>query len=334
MLRLVFMGSDPIALPALDWIAGSGGEVARVVGVYTQPDRPSGRGQKIHANGIKRWAQARGIPIFQPERPGPEDARRLVDLTTDVSLVMAYGHLLRREILDAPRHGMLNLHASLLPKYRGASPIQTAIASGERETGVSLMRIVERMDAGPIADIERIPIAPLDTATEVEARLAAACVPLVDRALRRLASRSIEFREQDEPAATYCRRLEKADGVLDFRRPAAELAARVNGLAPWPGTVISAGGQEIRIGLADAADGTLSAAPGSVLGADSGGLLVATALGAVRFRRLQRAGGRMLPAADFLRGFPIPPGTTLASVPMPQLVSRTPFPRPRRSQQP
>src|SRR5476651_1655619 len=148
---------------------------------------------------------------------------------------MAYGHILRDEFIATPRLGTLNLHTSLLPKYRGASPIQAAIASGERETGVSLMRIVRQLDAGPVADVERVPIASLDTAEEVEAKLAAATVPLVARALPRLRDGALTFRPQDDAAATYCRRLEKADGALDFSAPARTLAARVNGLFPWPG---------------------------------------------------------------------------------------------------
>ena len=180
-LRLVFMGSDPIALPLLDWLAGEGAGCAQVVAVFTQPDRPVGRGQKVTANGIKLWAQAKGIPVHQPDRITEVVRLELAACAADLALVMAYGHILRDDVIATPRLGTFNLHTSLLPAYRGASPIQTAVASGERETGVTYMRIVRQLDAGPSLDAERVAIAPTDTALEVEAKLSAACIPLVGR---------------------------------------------------------------------------------------------------------------------------------------------------------
>ncbi len=319
-LRLVFLGSDPIALPLLEWLAGEGRDVAQVVGVFTQPDRPVGRGQKVQPNAIKTWALARALPVLQPEKLTPEVRGRFADFAADVGLVMAYGHILRDDFIATPRLGTLNLHTSLLPKYRGASPIQTAIANGERETGVTLMRIVRKLDAGPVADVERVAIAPLDTALDVETKLAAACVPLLKRALPKLAANTLAFAEQHDAAATYCRKLEKEDGAIDFAAPAATLAARINGLFPWPTCSVEFNGQPIKLGLADARDGT--GTPGTVLSADRDGLLVATGRGALRLLRLQRPGGRMLPADEFLRGFPIAAGTQLASRPMPDLLVR------------
>jgi methionyl-tRNA formyltransferase len=218
---------------------------------------------------------------------------------------------------------MLNLHASLLPKYRGASPIQSAIANGERETGVTLMRIARRLDAGPVADVERVSIELLDTAAEVEAKLANACVPLLQRALPQLADSTLTLTPQDDAAATYCRKLRKEDGVLDFSAPAAELAARINGLFPWPGCTVEIDGQSVKLGQADTANAANMAgrSPGQVLGADAHGLLVATGGGVLRLRRLQRPGGRMLSAAEFLRGFSIPAGKQLASRSMPPLIT-------------
>ncbi|MBX3751555.1 MAG: methionyl-tRNA formyltransferase [Opitutaceae bacterium] len=326
VLRLVFLGSDPIALPLLDWLAGAGSRCAEVVGVFTQPDRPAGRGQQVVANEIKHWALGRGLPVHQPEKI---DATALADLTAlrpDMALVMAYGHILPDEFIAGPRLGTLNLHTSLLPRYRGASPIQTAVACGETETGVTLMRIVRQLDAGPVADVERVAIAPLDTALAVEAKLSEACVPLLARALPRIATGELKFVEQDHAAATFCRRLVKTDGGLDFGRPAAELAARINGLFPWPACAVEIGGQPVKFGLADAlaADAT---EPGVVVGSDAQGLLIATGRGTLRVHRLQRPGGRMLSAADFLRGCPIAAGTRLASHPMPPLVAREPFRR-------
>jgi methionyl-tRNA formyltransferase len=328
VLRLVFLGSDPIALPLLDWLAGEGGKCAGVVGVFTQPDRPAGRGQQVAPNAVKQWAQARQLPVFQPAKITPEACAQLATLQPDVVLVMAYGQILPDAMIAIPRLGTLNLHTSLLPHYRGASPIQTAVASGEKVTGVSLMRIVRQLDAGPVADVERVAVDALDTALEVEGKLAAACVPLLARSLPRLAQGTLTFAEQDHAAATFCRKLAKTDGTLDFSRPAAELAVRINGLFPWPACAVGIGGQAVKFGRADApVAGETGSVPGEVLGADAAGLLIATGQGTLRVHRLQRPGGRMLPAAEFLRGFPIAVGTRLESHAVPPLVAREPFRR-------
>lgn len=327
-LRLVFLGSDAIALPLLNWLASDAGRsAAEIVGVFTQPDRPVGRGQKITANTIKTWALARAIPVFQPEKVTDDVRAQLAALTPDVSLVLAYGHILRDAFIATPRLGTLNLHTSLLPKYRGASPIQTAVASGDRETGVTLMRIVRELDAGPLADFERVSIDALDTALAIETKLSTARGPLIARALPRFATGELIFKEQDHGAATFCRRLEKADGALDFNATASALAARINGLFPWPTCTFEFSVQPIKIGLAEALPETTAAVPGTILGADADGLRIATAEGVLRLRQLQRPGGRMLSATEFLRGFPLPSGTVLPSQPMPALLGPTPFRR-------
>jgi methionyl-tRNA formyltransferase len=330
-LRVVFLGSDPIALPLLDWLMGEGSSVAELIGVFTQPDRPVGRGQKVTANEIKTWSVARALPIFQPDKLTEDVRLQLALLDADLSLVMAYGHILRDDFIATPRLGTVNLHASILPKYRGASPIQTAIAEGERETGISFMRIVRRLDAGPVADVERIAILPLDTASEVIMKLSAACVPLLRRTLPQLSAGTLKFQEQDEASASFCRRLVKEDGALDFAAPAAVLAARINGLFPWPACTVEINGVPVKIGQADVvaideADAAgHSAAPGEVLGVDAEGLRVATGRGVLRLRRLQRPGGRMLTAAEFLRGFVMEIGTRLPSLEMSALVAAVPF---------
>ena len=326
-LRLVFLGSDPIALPLLDWLAGEGSAVATVVAVYTQPDKPVGRGQQLTANPVKRWAQARSLPLRQPEKLDEPERTWLAGLGADLALVMAYGHILRDDFIATPRLGSLNLHTSLLPKYRGASPIQTAIACGETESGVTLMRIVRKLDAGPLAAMERFAIGRHDTTVELEAALAAACVPLLARTLPKLAAGTLAFADQDESAASYCRKLRKEDAALDWNSPAELLAARINGLYPWPGCTTELGGQTIKLGLADALPGPGGRPAGEVIGADGEGLLVAGDGGSVRLLRLQRPGGKMLPAPDFLRGFQVPAGTKLPSLPMAPLVSPAPFPR-------
>ena len=307
-LRLVFLGSDAIALPLLNWFEAEGRALALVAAVFTQPDRAVGRGQKIQANAIKTWALARGLPLFQPEKLTEIERADLAAVGADVGLVMAYGHILRDDFIGTLRLGMLNLHTSRLPKYRGASPIQSAIASGDAETGVTLMRIVRRLDAGPVADIETVSIGALDTAAEIESRLGQACVPLLARTLPQLAAGTLAFTPQDDAAATYCRKLTKEDGGLDFAAAARVLAARINGLFPWPGCAVEIGGQLVKLGLADVAStgtGAARAAPGSVLGVAAEGLLVQANDGVLRLRRLQRPGGKMLAAAEFLRGFPV-----------------------------
>ena len=325
-LRLVFMGSDPIALPLLDWLAGPGASAASLVGVVTGPDRPSGRGQAVRPNAVRAWTLGRPIPVLQPGKLDAEALGSLTALGPDVALVVAYGQILREAFISVPRLGTLNLHASLLPRYRGASPIQTAVASGDTETGLSLMRIVRELDAGPVADVERVPIGPLDTALEVETRLAAAAIPLVARALPRLADGSLEFVAQDASRASFCRRLDKEDGTLDFTQPARLLAARINGLNPWPSAGLLLEGTPVKVGLADWQD-THRAAPGTLLEPDAAGLRIACASGVLRLLRLQRAGGRMLEAPEFLRGFPVRAGAVVESQPMAALVSPAPFRR-------
>ncbi len=334
MLKIVFMGSDAIAQPALDWLVAPGGEgakLAQVVAVFTQPDRAVGRGQQVQPNAIKRWAQARGIPVNQPEKFDASAQATLAALQPDLTLVMAYGHILKQDTIVTPRLGTLNLHTSILPQYRGASPIQTATACGDAETGVTLMSIVPALDAGPVADVETVSIDVLDTAADVEAKLARACVPLLARCLPSIAAGTQPFTEQDASHATFCRKLEKADGVLDFTQSAETLAARINGLMPWPGCAVEINGQPVKLGLADVSspldDKPIEA--GTVIGADPEGLLVGTGEGILRLRKLQRPGGKMLPAADFLRGWPVAPGTRLPSRPMPALVASAPFHRGR-----
>jgi methionyl-tRNA formyltransferase len=326
-LSLVFMGSDPVAVPLLGWLAGEGRAFAELAGIVTGPDRPSGRGQDVRPNSVKAWSAGYSCPVLQPEKLDEQAHADLVALRPDLVLVVAYGHILRDNFIGLAPLGTLNLHASLLPRYRGASPIQSAVASGDAETGMTLMRIVRELDAGPMADFERVAISPLDTALEVEAGLAAAAIPLLARTLPLLARGELAFKPQDAGSASFCRRLVKSDGVLDFSAPATVLAARVNGLHPWPSVAVELAGVRVKLGLADALPGGGPGAPGCVMGMDADGLLVAAGSGILRLRRLQRPGGRMLAAAEFVRGFPVPPGTVLRSHAMPALVSAAPFPR-------
>ena len=325
-LRLVFLGSDPIALPTLDFLVGEGRGLVEIVAVFTQPDRPHGRGQQLLPGPIKEWAAARAVPVFQPERLGPEDVMRVRELGAEVALVMAYGQILKDDFLATPRLGVFNLHTSLLPKYRGASPATVAIASGDAETGVTFMRVVRKLDAGAIVDVERIGIGAYDTTGTIESALGRAAAPLTERCLIALRQGRLTSRQQDEAQVSYCRRLAKTDGVLDFSRPAAELARRANALMPWPGCTIDIAGTPVKLGLAEAGAADAAAAPGTVLAPEADALPVATADGVLRLLKLQRPGGKMLAASEFLRGFVVPAGTVLISQQMPPLVAARPFP--------
>ncbi len=319
--RLIFMGSDAIALPALNAIRdGEFGDI-EIVSVYTQPDRARGRGKKVVPNEIKSWALEYGFEVRQPERMRRAQRLEIEADQPDAILVMAYGHILSQKLIDTPKCGIWNLHTSLLPKYRGASPIQCAIASGERETGVSLMRMVREMDAGPVLDIEKTDIDRLDTALDVEHRLSLACVPLLQRNLSQVLQGEARPQPQDGSEASYVRKLGKEDGKLDFDVPARSLAARINGLFPWPGTSFEFRSTTIKIGSADFDEGRSSDCPGEILASESDDLVVACAEGSLLLKRLQRPGGKMLPAMEFLRGFEMSSGEKIESFPMTNLTS-------------
>ncbi|QYY34717.1 methionyl-tRNA formyltransferase [Ruficoccus sp. ZRK36] len=323
--RVAFMGSDAIAVPVLKYLAVEAADKVAVAGVFSQPDRPKGRGKKLQPNPLAAAAQELGLPLLQPEKPGAAEAEWLEAQGVELVLVMAYGHILRKRLLAAPALGYVNFHASLLPKYRGASPVESAVASGEAETGVSLMRIVPKMDAGPVLDMEAVTIDPLDTGASVREKLSAATVPLLARNLDALLAGTADFKDQDEAAATYCRKLEKADGQLDFTASAAALAARINGLDPWPGCFCEVGETRIKVRQALVLDGAASSnAPGEVLAASKDGVDVATGEGVLRITELQRPGGKMHPARDFLSGFDLPAGTRLSGDEMRPLILQGP----------
>ena len=323
--KLIFMGSDSIALPALNAILdGSCGSID-LSAVYTQPDKPRGRGKRIEANAIKLWARENGTPIFQPNRVDQSVRHEIEAINADTILVMAYGHLLPQALVETPPLGIWNLHTSILPRYRGASPIQSAIASGDLETGVSFMKVVKEMDAGPVLDVEKVNIERLDTALNLETKLSRACLPLLERCLPLVFSDGAMPNPQDENRVSYVRKLTKADGGLDFRRPAEEVAKRVNALFPWPGTRFRYGDSVIKVGLADYDALELEASVGQVISLEAEGLAVACGTGALYFKQLQRPGGKMLDAASFVRGFELPVGTVLESVEMAGLVSKQHF---------
>ena len=325
-MRIAFFGSDAIAIPALEYLHWAEG--IELAGIVSQPDRPAGRGRHLHANPVSAWAHRMGLPLLQPEKPGEEEVSWLRTQHIDLVLVMAYGHLLKKDLLEAPPRGMWNLHASLLPAYRGASPVETALACGEKETGVTLMRMAQKMDAGAVAAQVYVPIRNTDTGLILRERIGQACVPLLLRHLAKLGEDSFQPTPQDETHVTYCRKLHKTDAQVDFALSAIELERRVRAFQAWPGGVVTHEDMDLKVGLAAiVAESTTSIAPGTVIQANERGVDVATGAGVLRLLSLQRPGGRMLEAAEFLRGYPIKQGTVFKSHVLRSLVSPTPFPR-------
>lgn len=305
--RIVFMGTPSFAVEALAACHALG----EVVLTVTQPDRPAGRGKRIEAPPVKRWALDHGLGVVQPERLKGTDFHEVVRaLDPDVAVVAAYGRLLPPDLLAAPRHGCVNLHASLLPKYRGAAPAQWAIARGERVTGVSLMQMEVGLDTGPVFAKACVDIAPDETGESLLGKLSSAGADLLRREL-------VPFLRGERPAtpqaaaeATLAPIIRKEDGQLDFTRPAAELEARLRAFTPWPGAFTDLDGKRLKVHRARA-DSDLCGAPGTVLRADAGGIAVACALGALVCLDVQIEGGRRLSAADFLKGHGVAVGTRL-----------------------
>lgn len=315
IFNLAFLGSDEIALPVLNFLQEGCSSVS-VSAVLTQPDRRSGRGRKLSPNAIKVWAETNSIPCRSPEKPSAEDCDWLRGQKIDILLVMAYGHILKKYFLEVAPSGCYNLHASLLPKYRGASPIETAIAQGEKQTGVTLMRVVPRMDAGPIVDSEKVKISEKDTGQELRNKIAKACLPLVDRNITSLAQGLSNQDMQDESLATYCRKLNKDDGNLDFSSSANQLVDRIRAFAAWPGCGFFIDGQKIRIGAAESFKNDFSLQPGEIKFDSNRSILIGTGDGILVPKLLQRPGGKMLKTEDFLRGFNFSFGLTLETLPM------------------
>jgi len=299
------MGTSGFALPALRRLA----ERHDLSLVVTQPDRPRGRGLQVSAPPVKREAKKLGLVVRQPERLDAAEIEAIAKERPDVVVVAAYGKLLSAALLCLPRLGCVNVHASLLPRYRGAAPVVWAIARGERETGVTIMQMDEGLDSGPILLQQREPILDRDSAGDLEARLAELGGHLLLDALDGLERGSLPARPQDHALATRAPRLRKEDARVDFSQAAALVANRIRAMDPAPGAFALLGGDALRLFRPRVVPA--AGDPGNVLGVDAGALLVACADGAVALEELQLPGRRRLPATDLLRGRPIPPGTRL-----------------------
>jgi methionyl-tRNA formyltransferase len=306
-LRIVFFGSSDFAIPALRSLVQAGRTPALVV---TKPDAPRGRGRKIYDNEVKLGAAELGLPCAQPEDPhSPEFLEQLRAIQPDVGVVISYGVLLKPSLLTLPKQGHINAHASLLPLYRGAAPIQHAIWDGRTETGVTIMRIVEKLDAGPVLLTEATPIGANENAGALRERLAALSGTALVKALQVIAAGKAKYEDQDDSKATYARKISKSEALLDWNSSPQQLDRAVRAFNPHPGAHSVLRGVPVKIWAVQAASGR--GRPGEVLAVAPEAIRVACGTGqgaALDLLELQRPGGRRLPVAEFLKGFPVAPG--------------------------
>lgn len=309
--RIVFFGTPSFAVPTLDYLLASRHQVVAVV---TQPDRPRGRGQKVVPGPVKTLAVASNVPVLQPEKL-TEDAvaPALQAPDVDLGVVAAYGKILPEWLIALPRLGMINVHASLLPRYRGASPIHRAVMDGDSETGVTIMRVVKALDAGAMLSSVRVPIDPDETSEDVEKRLALAGARLLVDTVDEMEHGTVIETPQDAALSTYAPRLTKDEGLINWTAPAETIHNQVRGLHPWPHAFTYGPGGRLIIHRSALGDDTaVTAAAGTIVAADAArGLVVATGRGTLRLIEVQAEGGRVQPARDFLSGHSLEAGARL-----------------------
>lgn len=297
-MRIIFMGTPDFAVPTLTEIVSAGHEV---VAVYTRAPKPAGRGQAERKSPIHEAAEGFGIPVMTPKSlKGEAEQITFAAFDADVAVVVAYGLILPKPILDAPKLGCLNLHGSLLPRWRGAAPIQRAVLAGDARTGVMVMRMDEGLDTGPVALIDEMPIGPDMTTGELHDKMMLVGADLMGRALAALERGSLTFTPQTEEGATYARKIEKAESRIDWSKPAAEVHNLIRGMSPFPGAwfELDLSGQAVRVKAIRSTMGTSNSAPGTILR----DLTIACGDGAVRLVTVQREGKASMDAATFLRG--------------------------------
>ncbi len=308
-MRILFIGTGDIGLPSLEWLLGSSEH--EVVGVVTQPDKPVGRKQVLMPSQIKVRAQAANVQLIQPQKIRHAVAE-LQAFEADVAVVVAYGQILSRAVLDVPKFGCLNIHASLLPRHRGAAPIQAAIRDGDSETGVTLMFMDEGLDTGDILLMKRLPIGSDDTGGSLHDKLAQMAPAALAEALALLATGNAPRVRQDEALATHVRKLTRQDGRIEWSRSALELDRLIRAYTPWPGTVCVFRGMQMKIHRAEPiADASVSPTPGTVVAAGTEGILVSCGSGLLRLLEVQMEGSRRLAVANFLRGHALQVGDVL-----------------------
>ncbi len=299
--RIVFAGSPDFAVPSLQAVAASRHEV---VGVLTQPDRPAGRGREIRPGPVKAEATRHQYRVLQPESMRSADAiEALAALHPDLLVVVAYGQILSAAVLELPTRGCINVHASLLPRWRGAAPIQAAVLAGDAKTGVSLMQLEQTLDTGPVYATEETPIGPGDTAGDLHDRLAELGASLLAEQLDDIVAGRLQPVPQPAAGATYAGRIDKADAVIDWQQDARRIARMVRAYHPRPVAETTITGKRLRIWRAEPITASsTSAIPGEIVSADADDLIVQTGMGCLRVLELQLAGRKRLPAGDFARG--------------------------------
>ena len=300
-MRILFMGTPDIAATCLKKLLDDGFDVAAV---YTQPDRPKNRGMKLAFSPVKEVAIAAGLPVYQPENfRDPETVEQLRSLQPDVVAVVAYGRILPQSVLDIPAKGCINIHASVLPEYRGSAPYQWAVLDGKTESGVTAMYLCREMDAGDLIDISKTPIGPNETAGELLDRLALLGADLLSKTMGRMAQGEVERRPQDAEKATYAPMQDKTMCPIDWTKTAQQVHNQVRGLHPWPVATAELAGTKFKIHATVITEG--SGTPGQILELTKTGLIVACGEGAVEIRSLQAEGGKRMNAPDYFRGHPL-----------------------------
>jgi methionyl-tRNA formyltransferase len=303
-MRIVFAGTPEFAAAALQAILAAGFEVPLVL---TQPDRPAGRGMALHASPVKELALKHELAVYQPcSLKGDEASQPIRDVQPDLMVGAAYGLILPQPVLDLPRLGCINIHASLLPRWRGAAPIQRALLAGDAETGVTIMQMEAGLDTGPMLMSGRLPISSEDTAQTLHDKLALQGADLIVAVLRKLEPGGLAAMPQPAEGVTYAAKIGKGEAEIDWRRPAAEVCRAVRAYNPFPGAVAHLDGAALKLWSAEETEG--HGEPGSVLAAGKDGIVVACGEGALRLTVLQKPGGKRLPVADFLHGFKVAPG--------------------------
>ncbi len=300
-MRVVFMGTPDIAATCLKKILADG---FAVVGVYTQPDRPKGRGMKMVFSPVKEVALAHDLPVFQPENFRQEETvQQLRDLKPDICAVVAYGRILPQKVLDVPTYGCINIHASILPQYRGSAPYQWAVLDGQKQTGVSAMYLVREMDAGDVIEISKTPIGENETAGELLDRLAVLGADLLSKTLTRFTQGPVPATPQDPAKVSFAPMLEKTMCPIDWTKTAQQVHDHVRGLHPWPVATMQLQGKLFKVHETRVVPG--SGQPGQILGLTKTGLVMACGQGAVEIRSLQAEGGKRMAAPDYFRGHPL-----------------------------
>ena len=300
-MRIVFMGTPDIAATCLKKLLDDGFDVAAV---YTQPDRPKNRGMKLAFSPVKEVALNAGLPVYQPENfRDPETVEQLRALNPDVVAVVAYGRILPQSVLDIPQKGCINIHASILPEYRGSAPYQWAVLDGKEETGVTAMYLCREMDAGDIIDVSKTPIDPNETAGQLLDRLAQLGAVLLSKTMTRMAEGDVERIPQDASKATYAPMLDKTMCPIDWRKTAQQVHNQVRGLHPWPVATAELAGTKFKIHSTVVLE--RNGEPGEILELTKTGLVVACGEGAVEIRSLQAEGGKRMNAPDYFRGHPL-----------------------------